>query len=377
MRIHRPFQPILRAGLFLGLLLGSSRPLFASVDNTTCTVLSASDSVDDFNSLRRKVVEGYNRGQNRMCTEWIRFAEGKDFTVALQDSLELRSETDLDCPAGADKPAVCGDGWGLILDGTASPAVTLDARGLPPGTCAIRLLANRVLLRGFKLLVRRRADAICDEGQGNDYSGVEIAAEDGAPVPSPSPLPPTPSPTPRPTPQPTPLPSPTPAASPSPTPAPSASPIPGPTATPSPTPTATPVATPVPEDSDHDGIANGADNCPGHSNPDQADGDHDGIGDACDDDFEVAPDDHDGDGIPNASDNCQNIANPLQGDSDQDGIGDACDTDMAVNIPERFPGFKDPGTSCALHPAAFGGRALLWVLLSLLPALGMRACRKS
>jgi hypothetical protein len=35
-------------------------------------------------------------------------------------------------------------------------------------------------------------------------------------------------------------------------------------------------------DADGDGIADGADNCPNTSNPDQADGDGDGVGDACD-----------------------------------------------------------------------------------------------
>jgi len=36
-----------------------------------------------------------------------------------------------------------------------------------------------------------------------------------------------------------------------------------------------------PDDSDHDGVLNTADNCPNVNNPNQADADHDGIGDAC------------------------------------------------------------------------------------------------
>jgi len=107
------------------LLLSSgflARPAAAVVDNTTCSVLSNSDSVDDFNSLRRKVEEGYNRESNRMCTELIRFADNQEFNLVLKGTLLLHNENDLDCPAGADKPAVCGDGWGLILDGTGSPS---------------------------------------------------------------------------------------------------------------------------------------------------------------------------------------------------------------------------------------------------------------
>ena len=37
----------------------------AVVDNTTCSVLSDSDSTEDFHSLRRKVEEGFNRPDNR------------------------------------------------------------------------------------------------------------------------------------------------------------------------------------------------------------------------------------------------------------------------------------------------------------------------
>ncbi|MCE9625060.1 MAG: thrombospondin type 3 repeat-containing protein [Deltaproteobacteria bacterium] len=360
--------------LFTGLFVPSAG---AVVDNTTCSVLSSTDSVDDFNSLRRKIEEGYNRESYRMCTELIRFDSGQEFNLTLKGTLLLHSEGDLDCPAGADKPTVCGDGWGLIVDGTTSPSVVVDATQLAPGTCALRLQASRVLLRGIKIKVQRHADAICDEGQHNDVSGVEIEADDDRPAPSPTPKPPTPSPTPLPTPQPTP----TPAASPtpSPTPEPTQAPTPTPEATASPQPSPTAVPTPTAEpDADHDGVLNASDNCPNLGNADQSDSDHDGIGDACDDDFSVAPGDDDGDGIPNESDNCQNTANPQQADADQDGLGDACDTDMAVNIPDRYPGPQDPGTvTCILHPGEASSAALLWILLSLVPALGLRACRKA
>ncbi len=372
-----PFPSLRRCLPVLALALLFPRLALAVVDNTTCGVLSNGDSVEDFHSLRRKVEEGYNRASNRMCTELIRFEGGKEYEIRLQDTLSLQSEGDLDCPAGPGKPAVCGDGWGLILDGSTSPSAVLDASDLPPGTCALRLQANRVLVRGLKIKVQRREDAICDEGNYNDVGGVEVEAGDDQPLPSPTPQPPTPSPTPPPSPPP----SPTPPASPTPSPTPEATatpaPSPGVTPNPTPTPAATPTPTPAPEDGDEDGVADAGDNCPASSNPEQTDSDDDGIGDACDDDFSVAPGDDDGDGILNEDDNCENAANPLQGDADQDGLGDACDADMAVNIPDRFPGFEKPGTSCGLRPGRLAGPASLWILLSLLPALGLRACRKS
>ncbi|HKQ61536.1 MAG TPA: choice-of-anchor Q domain-containing protein [Candidatus Polarisedimenticolaceae bacterium] len=58
-------------------------------------------------------------------------------------------------------------------------------------------------------------------------------------------------------------------------------------------------------DLDGDGLNDGADNCPGASNPTQSDGDLDGIGDACD--------------------NCVVVPNATQGDRDGDTVGDACD----------------------------------------------------
>ena len=65
-----------------------------------------------------------------------------------------------------------------------------------------------------------------------------------------------------------------------------------------------------PLDTDGDGVANDADNCPLAWNPDQADADGDGLGDVCD--------------------NCPNHYNPDQTDTDGDGIGDACDEATAA-----------------------------------------------
>jgi bacillolysin len=73
-------------------------------------------------------------------------------------------------------------------------------------------------------------------------------------------------------------------------------------------------------DADGDGDANGADNCPGASNPGQADTDGDGQGDACDGD-------DDDDRVHDSRDNCVTVANKGQEDLDRDGAGDACDPD--------------------------------------------------
>jgi len=89
------------------------------------------------------------------------------------------------------------------------------------------------------------------------------------------------------------------------------------------------------DDSDHDGVFDPLDNCPGVSNPLQEDGDGDGVGDACDH-CRAAADpqqqDRDGDGIGDACDNCGDVANSTQADCDGDGAGDACDDfpDIAV-----------------------------------------------
>jgi choice-of-anchor B domain-containing protein len=124
-------------------------------------------------------------------------------------------------------------------------------------------------------------------------------------------------------------------------------------------------------DRDSDGIADGCDNCPARSNPDQADADGDGVGNVCDNALLVANAnqadsdgdgvgdsvdgcpgdprksspgacgcgnadlDADADGIADCVDNCPTARNELQADADGDGVGDACDsaTPTAAETP--------------------------------------------
>lgn len=97
-------------------------------------------------------------------------------------------------------------------------------------------------------------------------------------------------------------------------------------------------------DSDDDGAADVADNCPAVANPLQENGDGDLVGDVCDncaivansgqenadgdlvgDACDTFPQDFDNDGVSTESDNCPARANAGQEDGDGDRLGDACD----------------------------------------------------
>lgn len=104
-------------------------------------------------------------------------------------------------------------------------------------------------------------------------------------------------------------------------------------------------------DADQDGIEDVADNCPAHANPLQSDSDADGRGDVCDED-------RDGDGVLDRFDNCADVANARQGDSDSDGMGNACDEAplasdvVAVGCPAC--GTAEPQTGAVGTAPAFG-----------------------
>jgi len=107
-------------------------------------------------------------------------------------------------------------------------------------------------------------------------------------------------------------------------------------------------------DLDRDGIGDDCDNCMDRWNFSQNDMDGDGVGDNCDEDRDDdgCPDiidknpeirnaaDADGDGVPLDCDNCPEHSNPDQADFDGDGVGDACDCD------DFFTGVNEDRPDC-------------------------------
>jgi hypothetical protein len=72
------------------------------------------------------------------------------------------------------------------------------------------------------------------------------------------------------------------------------------------------------DDSDGDGVPDGADLCPADADTDQSDMDADGYGDACDVDA-------DNDAIDDQTDNCPFVPNSTQANADSDSFGNVCD----------------------------------------------------
>lgn len=130
-----------------------------SVDNTTCVVLSGSDDVTDFNSLRRKLENGFNQTGLRFCTDLIDF-DGV-YGIALKNALRIDNPQDLDCDA--ENIPVCHDGIAFELRGP----IILDASKLPEQHCAITLNANNALLHRVTIISRIGETALCDQGTGN------------------------------------------------------------------------------------------------------------------------------------------------------------------------------------------------------------------
>ncbi len=338
-----------KLGLFVAVALGCAVGMpsvqGAPTNDAVCRVLSAQDSVAEFHSLRRKVVEGFNRPEQRACVDLITFGEA-DYHIKIKSPLVIDNFKDLDCSG---QSSVCGDGWGLILDGSPAKSVWLDGSDLAAGQCVLKVRAHGVWVKGLVIRAHRIEDAICDEGEGNVF---DVEIETDAPPDTdndehPDAMDNCPD-------------------------------------TPNPDQKDTDgdsrgdacdddddndgipddeeaCTDPLKADSDGDGIQDLEDNCPCAANPEQEDWDEDHLGDICDPDLPpdddppdepdppTEPEDQDGDGVPDEEDNCIDVPNPDQTDTDGDTLGDACDDEDPLEPPppDDGPGPDSDGDS---HP---------------------------
>jgi DNA-binding beta-propeller fold protein YncE len=102
------------------------------------------------------------------------------------------------------------------------------------------------------------------------------------------------------------------------------------------------------DDTDHDGVLDSFDNCPGLANPDQSNMDRDAQGDACDGDG-------DGDGVPNEGDKCPTSRRGP--DANGDGCSDTVLARRSVNCSTKR-GSHSARARCAARKRAAVRRAL-------------------
>lgn len=149
--------------LFIFILLSSilvSNSSYALVDDTTCTVTNSEDNTSSpsYGSLRRKVVQGFNRPSNRFCIDLIKFEAGRNYNIVLSDTLAFTySDSTL---------TVDGAGTSVVIDAV---AITRE------GKCAIQLDNGDSHWKNITLRVdAAHANlAFCGSGQGTHHNDGE------------------------------------------------------------------------------------------------------------------------------------------------------------------------------------------------------------
>ena len=129
------------AALFISALLSGHA---ATAEPTTCVVSSESDGDQPATTTLRGRIQGFNRRENRDCTELIRFEPERRYYIRLAAPLVITNAKD---------PDGDGDGVNLAIDGKGSDVV-IDATKLPPATCPIRVTAKNVALKNLVIVAR-------------------------------------------------------------------------------------------------------------------------------------------------------------------------------------------------------------------------------
>lgn len=155
-------------------------PAHAVVDNTLCTVTHSGDD-SSVGSLRRDLDQGYNRTQNRSCTEVITFGPGEfnitpgsTFTIGAVDGSGNALNTDVEF-VDANHPT---DGANLTIKKGQATSVTIDATGdsFSASDCVLAIKNPNVKITGVTIKSKTRAKAVC--GTLNADSNVTIVAKD-------------------------------------------------------------------------------------------------------------------------------------------------------------------------------------------------------
>ncbi len=131
-------------------------------DNTRCHLLSAQDNPEDINSFRYKIEHGFNRENDRMCTDAIEF-ETEGEVVELKSTLRFTNAADGD----GDNCTSHDDPYNLIVAGNGT---VIDATQIDPDQCVFELKNSGAHFQDMVIRTKNPEKVFCDEGKGNTYS---------------------------------------------------------------------------------------------------------------------------------------------------------------------------------------------------------------